>query len=362
MARRRAAEASQSTNIDLAAESVEAEPISNQFDYLAPSVSPNGLNLEVTGERFTAQITDEIPQREHQVDDIAIEFHPHSKKAPRLSSFEDFKRHTSDLHADASTIPPHSSPQLPWSPFQTRLDFEAASLALDAGLKEEHVKVLIDLMKRCQDGEKFSLNSPTQINELWDSVSHRGPEFVNDVIKTEYDGEVLEFDLWYRPLWDWIASLAKDPKLAPHFEWNSQRLYKFDGEKFVRFFDEPWTGELLWAMESALPENGTPFFVMVYADKSKLSSFGAQKAYPVIARCVNLYSDVRNSREIGSGACVGWFPIVDEDSNESGKQKFIILKNRIWHLGMAKIFESVKDASFLGKWLQCARIMRKHVL
>ena len=48
---------------------------------------------------------------------------------------------------------------------------------------------------------------------------------------------------------DWIASLAKDPKLAPHFEWNSQRLYKFDGEKFVRFFDEPWTGELLWAME-----------------------------------------------------------------------------------------------------------------
>jgi hypothetical protein len=33
----------------------------------------------------------------------------------------------------------------------------------------------------------------------------------------------------------------KDATLAPHFEWDAQRLSKFDGEKWVRFYDEPWT-------------------------------------------------------------------------------------------------------------------------
>ena len=48
----------------------------------------------------------------------------------------------------------------------------------------------------------------------------------------------------------------------------------------------------------------------VYADKSKLSTFGTQKGYPVIARCANLPVEIRNGNGLGGGRIVGWLPIV----------------------------------------------------
>ena len=63
-------------------------------------------------------------------------------------------------------------------------------------------------------------------------------------------------------------------------------------------------------LQSALPEGGSPFGFIIYADKTKLSSFGTQKAYPVIARCAQLPVEIRNTDGIGGGAVIGWLPIV----------------------------------------------------
>lgn len=38
-------------------------------------------------------------------------------------------------------------------------------------------------------------------------------------------------------------SQVRDPLLAKHFRWDAQRLYKYDGTEWVRFYDEPWTAE-----------------------------------------------------------------------------------------------------------------------
>jgi hypothetical protein len=53
-----------------------------------------------------------------------------------------------------------------------------------------------------------------------------------------------------------------------------------------------------------------PLCLIIYADKSKLSSFGTEKGYPVIATIGNLPSDIRNGHGIGGGRVVGWHPIV----------------------------------------------------
>ena len=45
-------------------------------------------------------------------------------------------------------------------------------------------------------------------------------------------------------------------------------------------------------------------------DKTRLSTFGTAKAYPVIARFGNLPDFIRNGRDIGGGRIVGWLPIV----------------------------------------------------
>ena len=48
----------------------------------------------------------------------------------------------------------------------------------------------------------------------------------------------------------------------------------------------------------------------MYADKSKLSSFGSQMGYPVIAKIANLPSEISNGQGLGGGSVVGWLPIV----------------------------------------------------
>jgi hypothetical protein len=48
----------------------------------------------------------------------------------------------------------------------------------------------------------------------------------------------------------------------------------------------------------------------LYADKSKLSSFGTQKGYPVMVRIVNLPVKIRNGKGVGGARVVGWLPVV----------------------------------------------------
>lgn len=60
------------------------------------------------------------------------------------------------------------------------------------------------------------------------------------------------FEVWTRPLWEWTQDLLESPEMIGHFEWDAQRLSKFDGERFVQFYDEPWTAERFWEIQVSL--------------------------------------------------------------------------------------------------------------
>ena len=63
-------------------------------------------------------------------------------------------------------------------------------------------------------------------------------------------------------------------------------------------------------LKSALPDGAKPLCFIIYADKTKLSTFGTEKGYPVIARCANLPVDIRNGEGVAGGRVVGWLPVV----------------------------------------------------
>ena len=48
----------------------------------------------------------------------------------------------------------------------------------------------------------------------------------------------------------------------------------------------------------------------LYADKMRLSSFGTEEGYPVMARILNLPVGMRNGDGIGGARVVGWLPLV----------------------------------------------------
>ena len=148
-----------------------------------------------------------------------------------------------------------------------------------------------------------------------------------------YGKEQRTFKVYYRPIWNWILDLIRDARVVSKFKWDACRLYKYSisSKRYVRFFDEPWTADRFWDIQVCLiylytykhiliPKHflksefsnteTKPFSIVFYADKNKLSSFGTQKGYPVIARCANLPVEIRNGDGIGGGIIIGWLLIV----------------------------------------------------
>ncbi|KAI9435631.1 hypothetical protein BJY52DRAFT_1197489 [Lactarius psammicola] len=158
----------------------------------------------------------------------------------------------------------------------------------------------------------------------------------------------------HRPLWNWAVDLILDPQLAPHFEWDAQKVFKHDGENVTCVYDEPWTADTFWNFQSQIPEGARPLCFILYADKAKLSSFGTEMAYPVVACCANLPTEIRNGHGVGGGRIVGWLPNVPETPEDSKKPAFINFKREVWHHTFRCIIESIIEKSKAGCWLQYA--------
>ncbi|KAJ6524306.1 hypothetical protein B0H19DRAFT_1085294 [Mycena capillaripes] len=136
---------------------------------------------------------------------------------------------------------------------------------------------------------------------------------------------------------------------------DAEKAYKFNGETYVRFYQEPWTANAFWTAQSSLPHHpaAKPVCFVIYADKSKLSSFGTQKAYTVVARVANIKIGIRNSTQFGSGQVVGHQPIAKDDPKENGKTAFSNFKNVVWHTTFYKLLESLIHPSNVGSWTEC---------
>lgn len=75
-----------------------------------------------------------------RLDDIRTEFHPRSGRAPLTESFEIYGRKAKKAKKTVQDTEP-------WSPFQTRADFELAEFALDACLNARQFNTILKLVQ-----------------------------------------------------------------------------------------------------------------------------------------------------------------------------------------------------------------------
>ncbi|KAG1858013.1 hypothetical protein DFJ58DRAFT_876980 [Suillus subalutaceus] len=121
------------------------------------------------------------------------------------------------------------------------------------------------------------------------------------------------------------------------------------GERFVRFIDEPWTANAFWNAQSHLPPDAKLLAFILYADKNKLSSFGSQKGYPIIACIANLPVHIHNSNTaIGGGRVVGWLPIVGASGRFRTHEE-------------EELLASVAKHSNTGYWFECGDGIQHHL-
>ncbi|KAJ7687097.1 hypothetical protein B0H17DRAFT_1302090 [Mycena rosella] len=319
-------------------------PLRNS-DYLNHN-SPPSDNF---GEEIPPDEPEERAASPAQAEDIKRVFHPHSGRQVVFQSFDDYV---------ASTIaerPPPTDPQ-PWRPFRTQLDFELAEFCEQSMLNRDYTETLISFIRRCMfNPDDFTLKTQRELDELWELASHKCTAFEKGTVTIQYKKEDKTYDTYTRPLWDWARGLLQDPGLASCFVWDAEKVYKFNGESYVRFYHEPWTADAWWAAQSGLPDApaAKPVCYFLYADKSKLSSFGTEKAYAVVARLANVPIAIRNGTRFGGGQVVGHQPIVKGDTKEDGKPAFANFKNIVWHTAFYKLLESLVHAAKVGDWTAC---------
>ncbi|KAG2123498.1 hypothetical protein BD769DRAFT_1628911 [Suillus cothurnatus] len=218
------------------------------------------------------------------------EYHPSSGREPLHQAFNEFRV---NVHDTTEGLPVDEEP---WHPFSSQGDFEFAEIALDASLNKSHIDGLLSLIARIATGQ-----------------------FTKYDITVPYKQEERVYEVHALPIWEWALDLLENPLLTPHFVWDAQRVYKHN----------------------------------VYADKTRLSSHGTVKGYPVVVRCANLPVGIRNGEGIGGGRVIGLLPIVSEDASKEGKKSFTNLKRVVWHESFVKFLELVAQYSKTGYSYKC---------
>ncbi|RDB28873.1 hypothetical protein Hypma_015251 [Hypsizygus marmoreus] len=292
---------------------------------------------------------------DRKLDDIKTEYHPNSGRPTRIDRFESYRRNI------PSTFPKPPPDKEPWKPFKSRFDFEFAEFALEAALNEHQIDVLISLFRRCEgEHEALTITNFAELCRIWDFASTLVTSFEKSTIHVAYTkNDIRTYDVWHRSVWEWGLDVLRDPIIGPHIHWDAERLYKHNGNAFERFIHEPWTADRWWDIQSELPKDAKPLCFILYADKTKLSSFGTEKGYPVVARIAGLPVEIRNSDGFGGGRIVGWLPVIEEDPAETGKPNFVNHKRAVWHAAVEKVVEKVIEMAKTGCWFECADAIQR---
>ncbi|KJA13371.1 hypothetical protein HYPSUDRAFT_151670 [Hypholoma sublateritium FD-334 SS-4] len=291
--------------------------------------------------------------------EIRVEYHPTSNREAQHFIFEDYIDNVVQADPHPNKIPdPHiKGPEPVWHPFSSRLDFEIAELIQDTHMNSRQTDALLSLIRKCIDEpEAYTLQSSKDLKEIWTAARAKTIAFEKKTISIPYPRENSatnkEFEVWSRSLWDWCSEIVTDPTLANQLRWNAERVFKYSNkqEKFERCITEPWTADSWWEAQAS----ASPLCIILYADKTQLSSFGTAKGYPVLARCANLPINLRNGSGIAGGRLVGWLPIVKEDTKETRKKSFVNLKRVVWHEGFKEVLKSIIQYAQTGIWQKCA--------
>lgn len=127
---------------------------------------------------------------------------------------------------------------------------------------------LLALIRRCSaNPTEFTIVNHADMNKQWEKVSKKCTEvrysiqtnsyhdrlllsqFQKYDVAVPYKGVYQIFEMHARPLWNWSLDLIQDPRLAAFFVWDAERVYKYNGLSFIRFYTEPWTAEALWDIQ-----------------------------------------------------------------------------------------------------------------
>ena len=186
-----------------------------------------------------------------------------------------------------------------------------------------------------------------QITVIGDALDEAGRPYTEDV------------GLWMQNPVHCVAELIGNPMFHGSISYVPEHVYA-DSEGKIRIYDEMWTGDWWWEIQSKIMAGGVVSPIILASDKTTLSNFGGDKqAYPVYLTIGNICKSVRRQTSSYATVLLAYLPVAKLDCFTESKRP--LGKYQLFHACMKKLLEPLKGAGVSGVKMTCADSHVRHV-